>query len=107
MAGGRRILLLKECCLDEPVHPCGSTGLCSEDPEKCIFFTGGLRWPSPKPSSHTACSRILLWSGVVRVFLEGEYSCLSEVPKSDLEVEEEGFLSRDVFNRGRLRVLLR
>ncbi len=33
----------KECQQDQPLHPCGSTEFCPEDPEKCIFYRGGLR----------------------------------------------------------------
>ena len=32
-----------ECRQDQPVHPCGATEFCPEDPEKCVFFRGGLR----------------------------------------------------------------
>jgi hypothetical protein len=33
----------RECRQSQPLHPCGSTEFCPEDPEKCIFFKGGLR----------------------------------------------------------------
>lgn len=33
----------EDCRPDQPIHPCGSTEFCPEDPEKCIFYRGGLR----------------------------------------------------------------
>lgn len=33
----------KECHQDQQIHPCGSIEFCPEDPEKCVFFRGGLR----------------------------------------------------------------
>ncbi|UCH02757.1 MAG: hypothetical protein JSV20_02935 [Candidatus Bathyarchaeota archaeon] len=39
----KRIPPPKECHQDQPIHPCESTAFCPEDPEKCVFFKGGLR----------------------------------------------------------------
>lgn len=41
--GGGGEDLPDECQQDQPVHPCGSTEFCPEDPEKCVFYRGGLR----------------------------------------------------------------
>ena len=41
--GNSRRPLPTECRQDQPVHPCGATEFCPEDPEKCVFFRGGLR----------------------------------------------------------------
>ena len=35
--------LPKECHQGQQIHPCGSIEFCPEDPEKCVFFRGGLR----------------------------------------------------------------
>jgi len=39
----KKVQLPKECHQGQQIHPCGSNEFCPEDPEKCVFFRGGLR----------------------------------------------------------------
>jgi hypothetical protein len=39
----KKAQLPKESHQGQQIHPCGSIEFCPEDPEKCVFFRGGLR----------------------------------------------------------------